>query len=187
MISTYKIQTGHTIHMVKGAAKPAAESAAAQPTQRLPTNMGTGLAAGNVVDGVENYHHVSARYKSQLTDRDSLASTHSRAWALVTSTTPMLCVAAGRACRSNAQMAGLMDNPEFLRQMSDLLSRPEVVDQVSQLWKLELTADDRVQPPASGYGPAGQADDAEPHVPPDDQQPRDVACGEFATSGSERS
>lgn len=60
MISSYKIQTGHTIHMVRGAAKPATE-AAAQPTQRLPTNMGTGLAAGNVVDGVENYHHVGAR------------------------------------------------------------------------------------------------------------------------------
>lgn len=28
-------------------------------------------------------------------------------------------------------MTGLMDNPDFLRQMSDLLSRPEVVDQVS--------------------------------------------------------
>lgn len=28
-------------------------------------------------------------------------------------------------------MTGLMNNPEFLRQMSDLMSRPEVVDQVS--------------------------------------------------------
>lgn len=28
-------------------------------------------------------------------------------------------------------MTGLMDNPEFLRQMSDLMSRPEVVEQVS--------------------------------------------------------
>lgn len=37
--------------MVKGAAKPAEA-----PAPRLPQNMGTGLAAGNVVDGVENYH-----------------------------------------------------------------------------------------------------------------------------------
>lgn len=32
---------------------------------------------------------------------------------------------------ANTQMTGLMNNPEFLRQMSDLMSRPEVVDQVS--------------------------------------------------------
>lgn len=54
-ISTYKIQTGHTIHMVKGAAKTAA--AAAPAPQRLP-QMGTGLNTGNMVDSVENYHHV---------------------------------------------------------------------------------------------------------------------------------
>lgn len=31
---------------------------------------------------------------------------------------------------ANVQMTGLMNNPDFLRQMSDLMSRPEVVDQV---------------------------------------------------------
>lgn len=28
-------------------------------------------------------------------------------------------------------MMGLMDNPDFMRQMSDLMARPEVLDQVS--------------------------------------------------------
>jgi hypothetical protein len=86
-IASYKIQSGHTIHMVKGAAKPAAESSAAQ-APRLPSNMGTGLAAGNVVDGVENYHHVCAR-AGTADGRAWRASTRSRAWASATSTTPM--------------------------------------------------------------------------------------------------
>ncbi|BEJ12891.1 hypothetical protein CspHIS471_0300650 [Cutaneotrichosporon sp. HIS471] len=103
-IASYKIQSGHTIHMVKGAAKPATESSTAQ-TARLPTNMGTGLAAGNVVDGVENYHHGLAGFN------------------------PFQGMGLGNLNDPNA-MTGLMDNPDFLRQMSDLLSRPEVVDQM---------------------------------------------------------
>lgn len=86
-ITSYKIQSGHTIHMVKGAAKPAAESSTTQ-SARLPANMGTGLAAGNVVDGVENYHHVRARWGA-ADSRALRASTRSRAWASATSTTPM--------------------------------------------------------------------------------------------------
>ncbi|GMK57916.1 hypothetical protein CspeluHIS016_0407500 [Cutaneotrichosporon spelunceum] len=103
-IASYKIQSGHTIHMVKGAAKPAGESSTAQ-APRLPANMGTGLAAGNVVDGVENYHHGLAGFN------------------------PFQGMGLGNLNDPNA-MTGLMDNPEFLRQMSDLLSRPEVVDQM---------------------------------------------------------
>lgn len=56
VISSYKIQSGHTIHMVKGAPKPTEQPAAAAP--RLPQQMGTGIQAGNLVDSVENYHHV---------------------------------------------------------------------------------------------------------------------------------
>lgn len=36
------------------------------------------------------------------------------------------------------QMTGLMNNPEFLRQMSDLMSRPEVVDQVRIVWSFSV-------------------------------------------------
>ncbi|CAK9782761.1 hypothetical protein CC85DRAFT_285626 [Cutaneotrichosporon oleaginosum] len=103
-IASYKIQSGHTIHMVKGAAKPAAETAASQAA-RLPTNIGTGLAAGNIVDGVENYQHGLAGFN------------------------PFQGMGIGNLNDPNA-MTGLMDNPEFLRQMSDLLARPEVVDQM---------------------------------------------------------
>lgn len=53
-ISSYKIQSGHTIHMVKGAPKTAQATAAQAP--RLPQTMGTGLASGNVLDTVENHH-----------------------------------------------------------------------------------------------------------------------------------
>lgn len=89
-IEAYKIQNGHTIHMVKGAAKPAE----ATPTpQRLP-QMGTGLSAGNMADTIENYHHVCCRGDrcGGIADRSraSLASTRSRAWASETCRTPML-------------------------------------------------------------------------------------------------
>lgn len=59
-ISSYKIQNGHTIHMVKGAAKPSSSTPAGQASQppRLP-QMGTGLNVGsNPIDNVENIHHV---------------------------------------------------------------------------------------------------------------------------------
>jgi hypothetical protein len=60
-ISNYKIQNGHTLHMVKGAAKPAAAAASSSaPMPRLP-QMGTGLnVGGDITDSIENHHHVSA-------------------------------------------------------------------------------------------------------------------------------
>jgi ubiquilin len=59
-ISNYKIQNGHTLHMVKGAAKPAAAAASSSaPMPRLP-QMGTGLnVGGDITDSIENHHHVS--------------------------------------------------------------------------------------------------------------------------------
>lgn len=71
-ISSYKIQNGHTIHMVKGAAKPSSSTSAGQASQppRLP-QMGTGLNVGsNPIDNVENIHHVrciSRSFSSNLT------------------------------------------------------------------------------------------------------------------------
>lgn len=87
-LEAYKIQNGHTIHMVKGAAKQAEPT----PTpQRLP-QMGTGLSAGNMADTIENHHHVCYRgwLEGMITDRsrDWPASTRSRAWASETSRTP---------------------------------------------------------------------------------------------------
>ena len=72
-------KTGHTIHMVKGAAKPAEAPAAAAP---LPS-MGTGLnVSGNPVDNVENIHHVSPPIltATMLMTRDWLDLIRSREW-----------------------------------------------------------------------------------------------------------
>lgn len=101
-ISSYKISTGHTIHMVKGAAKAAEAPAAAAP---LP-QMGTGLnVSGNPVDNVENIHHGLAGFN------------------------PFQGMGMNNLNDPNA-MTGMMDNPEFLRSMSDMMSRPEVIDQI---------------------------------------------------------
>lgn len=80
-------QNGHTIHMVKGAAKTAAPAASSSvQAQRLP-QMGTGLnVAGNPVDSIENIQHVRVVLvcvKVVLMLRASPASTRSpecKAW-----------------------------------------------------------------------------------------------------------
>lgn len=132
-IEAYKIQNGHTIHMVKGAAKPAE---AAPTPQRLP-QMGTGLSAGNMADTIENYHHVCCRRASRvewLTEAGPrwLQPVPGHGHRKPAGPQRRECGAIVRGnLTANLQMTGLMNNPEFLRQMSDLMSRPEVVDQVS--------------------------------------------------------
>ncbi|WVQ78129.1 hypothetical protein IAT38_000210 [Cryptococcus sp. DSM 104549] len=112
-ISSYKIQNGHTIHMVKGAAKPAAGAAGAgasgsssQQVPRLP-QMGTGLnVGGNPIDNVENIHHGLAGFN------------------------PFAGMQGMENLNDPNAMTNMMQSPEFLRSMSDMLARPEVVDQI---------------------------------------------------------
>ncbi|GFZ46277.1 Deubiquitination-protection protein dph1 [Saitozyma sp. JCM 24511] len=106
-ISQYKIQNGHTIHMVKGAAKtPAAQPSASTPQPRLP-QMGTGLnVAGNPVDSVENVHHGLAGFN------------------------PFAGMQGLNNLNDPNAMASMMQNPEFLRSMSEMMSRPEIIDQI---------------------------------------------------------
>ncbi|KAK4689944.1 hypothetical protein P7C73_g159, partial [Tremellales sp. Uapishka_1] len=109
-IASYKIQNGHTIHMVKGAAKPApgaVPSGSGTPggAPRLP-QMGTGLnVAGNLGDSIEN-HHGMAGFN------------------------PFANMEGVNNLNDPNAMANMMQNPEFLRSMSDMMSRPEVVDQM---------------------------------------------------------
>ncbi|WWC61344.1 uncharacterized protein I303_103925 [Kwoniella dejecticola CBS 10117] len=113
-ISTYKIQNGHTIHMVKGAAKnnntAASSSAGSGSTPaaapRLP-QMGTGLNVGsNPIDNVENIHHGLAGF-NPFAGQPGLDNMFD----------------------PNA-MTGMMNNPEFMRSMADMMARPEVLDQI---------------------------------------------------------
>ncbi|WWC85287.1 uncharacterized protein L201_000149 [Kwoniella dendrophila CBS 6074] len=119
-ISTYKIQNGHTIHMVKGAAKSANPSTSTSTSTRtgsgstsqssaLPRlpQMGTGLNVGsNPIDNVENIHHGLAGFN------------------------PF----AGQPGLNNMfdpnAMTGMMNNPDFLQSMADMMARPEVLDQI---------------------------------------------------------
>nr|ODN83854.1 ubiquilin [Cryptococcus depauperatus CBS 7841] len=106
-IASYKIQNGHTIHMVKGAAKNVSNSGA-QPnqTQRLP-QMGTGLnVSGNPIDNVENIHHGLAGFN------------------------PFAGLQGINNLNDPNAMTNMMNSPEFLQSMADMMSRPEVVDQI---------------------------------------------------------
>ncbi|WWC69650.1 uncharacterized protein I206_103593 [Kwoniella pini CBS 10737] len=113
-ISTYKIQNGHTIHMVKGAAKtnnPTPTSSAGSGSSpaavpRLP-QMGTGLNVGsNPIDNVENIHHGLAGF-NPFAGQPGLDNMFD----------------------PNA-MTGMMNNPDFMRSMADMMARPEVLDQI---------------------------------------------------------
>ncbi|ORX39716.1 hypothetical protein BD324DRAFT_614704 [Kockovaella imperatae] len=116
-ISTYKIQNGHTLHMVKGAnktqaaaaggvtASPAAGGSTSQ-SQQLP-RMGTGLnVAGNPVDNIENIPHGLGGFN------------------------PFANMAGLNNLNDPNAMTSMMQNPDFLREMSNMMSRPEVLDQM---------------------------------------------------------
>ncbi|GLB34442.1 putative DUF2407 ubiquitin-like domain containing protein [Lyophyllum shimeji] len=109
-LSIYKIQSGHTIHMVKGVARAgAAGGAAAAPTpQQLPP-MQTGQ---NVHDPLTQLNGVQGF--------GALAGLNPFADMGVNPSDPNM-------------MQTLMSNPQFLQQMSAMMSNPQVMDQIIAL------------------------------------------------------
>jgi len=109
-LSMYKIQSNHTIHMVKGAARPSgsgAASSSASSAQPLPT-----MQAGQnptdpltVLNGPMG-HGVMAGFN------------------------PF----AGMGMNMNDpnMMQGMLDSPQFLQQMSTMMSNPGIMDQLLQ-------------------------------------------------------
>ncbi|KII93000.1 hypothetical protein PLICRDRAFT_170800 [Plicaturopsis crispa FD-325 SS-3] len=105
-LSTYKIQTSHTIHMVKGAARPAASSSqAAAPPQSLPT-MQTG----------QNPHDPLTQLNSHM-GYGAMAGLNPFADMGLNQNDPNM-------------LQTMMSSPQFLQQMSSVMSNPAVLDQV---------------------------------------------------------
>jgi len=106
VLSTYKIQSAHTIHMVKGAARPAGSDPATAPApQQLPTmqagqNPSDPLTLLNGPMG----HGVMAGFN------------------------PF----AGTGVNTNDpnMMQGMLESPQFLQQMSSMMANPGLVDQL---------------------------------------------------------
>jgi len=102
-LSTYKIQSGHTIHMVKGVARTQPAETAAP--QRLPT-----MAAGqNPSDPLTMLNTPMAH--GAMAGFNPFADM-------------------GLNVNDPNMFQGLMDSPQFLEQMSAIMSQPEFVDQM---------------------------------------------------------
>jgi len=105
-LSTYKIQSSHTIHMVKGVARPAGtDPASAPPPQQLPT-MQTGQNPSDpltLLNGPMGH--------------GLMAGFNPFAGAGVNTNDPNM-------------MQNLMESPQFLQQMASMMSNPALVDQL---------------------------------------------------------
>ncbi|KAI0728429.1 hypothetical protein C8Q72DRAFT_885417 [Fomitopsis betulina] len=106
-LSTYKIQSSHTIHMVKGAARNSAASSSqgGPPPQALPQMQ----AGQNVHDPLTQLNgHMGFGVMGGLNPFAELG---------LNTNDPNL-------------MQGMWSNPAFLQQMSTLMSNPAIVDQI---------------------------------------------------------
>ncbi|KAI0275459.1 hypothetical protein BC834DRAFT_50961 [Gloeopeniophorella convolvens] len=106
-LSVYKIQTSHTIHMVKGAARTTGASSSAQTStsQPLPT-MQTG----------QNVHDPLTQLNSHM------------GYGLMAGLNPFADM--GLNPNDPNMLQTMMNSPEFLQQMSSVMSNPAVLDQV---------------------------------------------------------
>ncbi|GBE77193.1 Ubiquitin domain-containing protein [Sparassis crispa] len=104
-LSTYKIQSAHTIHMVKGAARSAASSSQASASQPLP-NMQAG----------QNPHDPLTQLNSHM------------GYGLMAGLNPF--AELGVNPNDPNMMQTMMNSPQFLQQMSSIMSNPAVLDQI---------------------------------------------------------
>ncbi|KAF8835157.1 hypothetical protein BDN67DRAFT_484027 [Paxillus ammoniavirescens] len=107
LLSVYKIQSSHTIHMVKGVSRSTASASTQQaaPTQSLPT-----MQAG------QNPHDPLTQVNGHM-GFGALAGFNPFADMGVNQNDPNM-------------MQNLMNSPEFLQQMSSVMSNPAVLDHV---------------------------------------------------------
>ncbi|KAI0789379.1 hypothetical protein C8Q75DRAFT_807021 [Abortiporus biennis] len=102
-LSVYKIQSSHTIHMVKGAAKSTASQSSAPPT--LPT-----MHSG------QNPHDPLTQLNGH------------QGYGLMAGLNPFADM--GLNPNDPNMMQGMLNNPQFLQQMSSVMSNPAVMDQI---------------------------------------------------------
>ncbi|TFK83224.1 hypothetical protein K466DRAFT_589902 [Polyporus arcularius HHB13444] len=103
-LSTYKIQTAHTIHMVKGAARSGPSTQAAAP-QQLPT-----MQAG------QNPHDPLTQLNGPM------------GFGLMAGFNPFQEM--GLNPNDPNMMQSMLNSPQFLQQMSSVMSNPAVLDQI---------------------------------------------------------
>jgi ubiquilin len=141
VISVYKIQSSHTIHMVKGAAKTSASSSSSgsNPTSGSTTaSSGTAQALPRMQTG-QNVHDPLTQLNSHM-GFGAMAGLNPFAEMGLNPNDPnmvscFLCshssILAGRLMSHFIpQLQTMMNSPEFMQQMSSMLSNPAVMEQV---------------------------------------------------------
>ncbi|EMD30875.1 hypothetical protein CERSUDRAFT_89638 [Gelatoporia subvermispora B] len=104
-LATYKIQSSHTIHMVKGAARSATASTQPAAAQPLPT-----MQAG------QNIHDPLTQLNSHM------------GYGLMAGLNPFADM--GLNPNDPNMMQSMLNSPQFLQQMSSVMSNPAVLDQL---------------------------------------------------------
>ncbi|OSX66818.1 hypothetical protein POSPLADRAFT_1042130 [Postia placenta MAD-698-R-SB12] len=105
VLSTYKIQSSHTVHMVKGAARAAASSSQSATPQALPT-----MQAG------QNPHDPLTQLNGHM------------GYGLMAGLNPF--AEMGLNPNDPNMMQSMLNNPQFLQQMSGVMSNPAILDQI---------------------------------------------------------
>ncbi|KAJ7867666.1 hypothetical protein B0H14DRAFT_2730619 [Mycena olivaceomarginata] len=142
LLSVYKIQSSHTIHMVKGAVRSGAASTSAAPaaSQPLPT-MQTG----------QNPHDPLTQLNSHL------------GFGAMAGLNPFADM--GLNPNDPNMLQGMMNNPQFLQQMSAMMSNPAIMDQIMASNPQMTGAQDGVPPPSLRPGIPGQTPSAPAAAP----------------------
>ncbi|KAK9473079.1 uncharacterized protein V1510DRAFT_377410 [Dipodascopsis tothii] len=115
-LSTYRIQSGHTIHLVKGAVPAGGatggSAAAAAPAQAVPTNISAGQGAGNPLAGL-----TGARYAglAQLPSASMFGPDGGMG-----------------PPPSEEQLLQAMSNPMFQQSINQMLQNPQLLDYIIQ-------------------------------------------------------
>lgn len=120
-LETYKIKNGHTIHLVKGAAKhssntgPSSTNSESQQktTGEVPRNLAAGQSAFDPLAGL-----TSARYAGYNIPMPTLED--------------MGLNSDGQQMFDEQQMERMMENPAFQESMRNILSDPQMIDYMTQ-------------------------------------------------------
>ncbi|KAG8720368.1 hypothetical protein FRC09_009674 [Ceratobasidium sp. 395] len=110
-LSTYKVQNGHTVHMVKGAPKPSASSAPA-PAQPLPSMQTGQTSTETLLNGPRGHGALAGLNMADLfgganpTDPNMTANPFNR----------------------TDKMQNMLSSPQFMEQMSRMMSDPNLMD-----------------------------------------------------------
>ncbi|KIY51932.1 hypothetical protein FISHEDRAFT_36246 [Fistulina hepatica ATCC 64428] len=105
-LATYKVQSSHTIHMVKGAARAAASTSQAAAPQQLPA-----MQAG------QNPHDPLTQLNGPM------------GFGAMAGLNPFADM--GLNPNDPNMMQGMLENPQFMQQMSQMLSNPGILDRLA--------------------------------------------------------